>query len=176
MGLFGFKKKGPSFEEKEQKVEKKAFEPMDLNAENINKLAHLCGADKNSKFVYNIIFYQRKLGFPKDTLPITFDADIMDENAPTIFYLFGQLYTVHNNFHTLPVKDAAKKYDKTIWEKDKVAITYLLHLAVAAKVINPPDAKTKCCIMSSKVTPTLSPNDPNFPEWWEKHKSEWESK
>ena len=113
MGLFGFKNKGPSFEEKEQKVEKKAFEPMDLNAENITKLADLCGADKNSKFVYNIIFFQRKLGFPEDALPITFDADIIDENAPTIFYLFGQLYTVHNNFHTLPVKDAAKKYDKT---------------------------------------------------------------
>lgn len=22
--------------------------------------------------------------------------------------------------------------------------------------------------------PTLSPKDPNFPAWWEKHKSEWE--
>lgn len=25
-----------------------------------------------------------------------------------------------------------------------------------------------------KIQPTLSPKDPNFPEWWEKHKSEWE--
>ena len=22
---------------------------------------------------------------------------------------------------------------------------------------------------------TLSPKDPNFPAWWEKHKSEWEA-
>ncbi|MCD7945207.1 MAG: hypothetical protein LUF81_01100, partial [Clostridiales bacterium] len=24
--------------------------------------------------------------------------------------------------------------------------------------------------------PTLSPNDPNFPEWWKEHKSEWEDR
>lgn len=24
------------------------------------------------------------------------------------------------------------------------------------------------------ILPTLSPKDPNFPAWWEEHKSEWE--
>lgn len=28
----------------------------------------------------------------------------------------------------------------------------------------------------SAVKPTLSPKDPNFPAWWEQHKSEWEDK
>lgn len=27
----------------------------------------------------------------------------------------------------------------------------------------------------SHLTPTISPKDPNFPEWWEQHKSEWET-
>lgn len=145
-------------------------EPLDLNSENVHKLAKICGATQNSKFVYNIIFQQRKLGYPKDSTPITFDADIMDEYAPTIFYLFGQLHTIHNNFHTLPIKDILKKYDRTIWGNDKVTPLYLLHLGIAAKVINPPDAKTNCCILSPDVTPTLSPNDPNFEQWYEANK------
>ena len=27
---------------------------------------------------------------------------------------------------------------------------------------------------SDIIKPTLSPKDPNFPAWWEAHKSEWE--
>ena len=30
-------------------------------------------------------------------------------------------------------------------------------------------------IISSDITPTLSPKDPAFPAWWETHKSEWEA-
>lgn len=30
-------------------------------------------------------------------------------------------------------------------------------------------------MISISITPTLSPKDPNFPEWWEQHKAEWET-
>ena len=37
-------------------------------------------------------------------------------------------------------------------------------------------AKTNTSVISSELKPTLSPEDPNFPAWWEEHKSEWEDK
>lgn len=49
----------------------------------------------------------------------------------------------------------------------------LLHLGVATGSITPffADSKTASLIA---YKPTLSPSDPNFPAWWEEHKSEWE--
>lgn len=30
-------------------------------------------------------------------------------------------------------------------------------------------------IISKDIKPTLSPKAPNFPQWWEQHKAEWET-
>lgn len=37
------------------------------------------------------------------------------------------------------------------------------------------DISNDTTIISSDITPTLSPKDPAFPAWWETHKSEWEA-
>lgn len=52
-------------------------------------------------------------------------------------------------------------------------IMELLHLGVATGSISPflADSKTAALIAYKH---TLSPKDPNFPAWWEEHKSEWE--
>ena len=168
-GMFGNK-------ENKQKTEKKTFDALDLNSKNIRDLATLCAADPTSKSVYPISLQLKEFGYPKDSKPLYFDVARIKENIPTIFYLFGQLDIVHRNFHALPLKDVLMKYDKSFWSDDKGSPILLSHLALAAKVMNHPDAKTNSCIMSSEATPTLSPKDPNFPEWWEQNKSKWEER
>ena len=37
------------------------------------------------------------------------------------------------------------------------------------------DISNDTTIISSDITPTLSPKDPAFPAWWETHKSEGEA-
>lgn len=50
----------------------------------------------------------------------------------------------------------------------------LLHLGRAIHFILPFNNTTKTTRFSPFHSQTLSPNDPNFPAWWEEHKSEWE--
>lgn len=47
------------------------------------------------------------------------------------------------------------------------------HLGVGSNTISPFTVNGNSGF-KHKIIPTLSPKDPNFPEWWEKHKSEWE--
>lgn len=49
----------------------------------------------------------------------------------------------------------------------------LFHLGVASDTIYP-FSVTGDSSFTRKLRPTLSPKDPNFPAWWEEHKSEWE--
>lgn len=49
-----------------------------------------------------------------------------------------------------------------------------LHLGYVVNIFAP-FVKTSSVDASLIGTPpTLSPKDPNFPAWWEEHKSEWE--
>lgn len=145
-------------------------EPLDLNSENVSNLATLCAADQSSKSVYPISLQLKEFGFPKDSKALYFDVTRLKENIPNIFYLLGQLDVIHRNFHALPLKDSLIKYDKSYWSTDKSSPIVLLHLGIAAKAMNHPDAKTKSCILSPEIIPTLSPNDPNFEQWYEANK------
>ena len=50
------------------------------------------------------------------------------------------------------------------------------HLGVVSDTIYPFNIYGDSGFQRFELPPTLSPKDPNFPEWWEKHKSEWEDK
>ena len=56
-------------------------------------------------------------------------------------------------------------------------ILNFLHLGYATNMFNP-FIKTSNSNMARllPILPTISPKDPNFPVWWERHKSEWEDK
>ncbi len=54
-------------------------------------------------------------------------------------------------------------------------IMEFLLLGNAARLITPFDTTSKTAILPFAYPPTLSPLDPNFPTWWEQHKSEWEA-
>ena len=153
------------------------FKPIDLNSEIVKEIMQNCSVTKNSKEYYKVVLEQMPMGYPKDSKPFLFDADNFDENIFNFYYLFGQLKVVHEKKHLIPIRDTLNKYDGTIWAKDKVAAFFLVHSAIGASIIMPPTAQTKSCIVRTdilnNISPTLSPNDPNFPKWWEEHKTEW---
>ncbi|MCD7945291.1 MAG: hypothetical protein LUF81_01540, partial [Clostridiales bacterium] len=62
-----------------------------------------------------------------------------------------------------------------IWTANRGILLEFFHLGVAVRVIYP-FTKTGLSMFMRRIPPTLSPNDPNFPEWWAKHKSEWEGR
>lgn len=144
--------------------------PLDLNSETIKELTQSCSVTPTSKEFYKVIFEQIPMGYPKDSKPFIFDADAFDKIRPNIYYLFGQLKLIHDKKHNLPIKEILKKYDDTIWTKDKIAPLLLLHLGIGAGIILPPNAQTKSCVLRTDILPTISPNDPNFEKWYNENK------
>ena len=96
------------------------FKPIDLNSEIVKEIMQNCSVTKNSKEYYKVVLEQMPMGYPKDSKPLLFDADNFDENIFNFYYLFGQLKVVHEKKHLIPIRDTLKKYDGTIWAKDKV--------------------------------------------------------
>ncbi|MCD7945595.1 MAG: hypothetical protein LUF81_03155, partial [Clostridiales bacterium] len=66
-----------------------------------------------------------------------------------------------------------RNYKNEIWTTNKGTLMQFFHLGVATNIIFP-FTKNGCSMYQRGIASTLSPNDPNFPEWWAKHKSEWE--
>ena len=72
----------------------------------------------------------------------------------------------------------SKKYTNETWTKNGGTLSALLSLAFARGYCMPftkENGEASAEFLRS-IKPTLSPKDPNFPAWWEKHKSEWEDK
>ena len=152
------------------------FVPLDLNADNVAKIYSDCQIIESTTRYYEISLEQEDFGFPKNSKPLYFDASLLNAHIPSIYYLFGQLKTAHEPTFFLDIKDVLKKYDGTFWSDKRVPLFYLLHLGIAAGVITPPEFKTKKFIFSDDLRETLSPKDPDFPEWWEYNKSKWEER
>ena len=69
-------------------------------------------------------------------------------------------------------------YQGTIWAQSKSSLLELLYLGCnSALGLGYRFSKkyNDTTIISSDITPTLSPKDTAFPAWWEKHKAEWEA-
>ena len=173
MALFGiFNKKSAEEANSKAEPEKKAETfVLDLTAENVMKLYKKCRPTDATKEVYRISFQQKERGFPEDSTPLLLDAAAVDENLSGIWYLFGQLKTVHLQLPFLPIKDILKKYDGTFWTKDKSAPMYLMHLGIAAGVMMAPTAAEKASFIGTDVLSTLSPNDPEFADWYSQNKT-----
>ena len=146
------------------------LKPLDLNAESVKNIYLACRPTSETKELYRIIFQQKALGFPDDSTPLLLDAKAVETNLSNIFYLFGQLKSIHLQYPFLPIKDILKKYDNTFWTKDKSAPMYLMHLGIAAGAMMPPTAETKSAFVGNDILPTLSPNDPDFQNWYENNK------
>ena len=158
-----------------------SFYPIELNEGNIQSIFNSCLATKDSTECLKSILQQKDFGYEKDSNPILFDSKKLLENLKTIRYLYGQLFTTHkhsNTINTTPGNphNSSINYKGEIWTDKKGILMQFFHLGVVSDTIYPFTLKGNSGFKDIDIQPTLSPNDPNFPEWWETHKSEWEDR
>ncbi len=158
----------------------KEFKPLDLNEGNVQAIFNRCLAKDSTSDdeCFNSILFSRTLGYkPSDELLIHFDKQKLLANKKSINYLYGQLRCSHQKMNALSIDEAFYNYQGNIWTQNKAHLLEFLHLGCTdgeISLISPFIANTKSANFDTTIKPTLSPKDPNFPEWWEKHKSEWE--
>ena len=77
----------------------------------------------------------------------------------------------------MSIEDAFHNYLGINWTNNKAHLLEFLHLGCTNEInfVSPFNAKNNSAdLIIDSIKPTLSPKDPNFPAWWEEHKSEWE--
>ena len=158
------------------------FHPIDLNEGNVQAIFNRCLRKEGSKEITRTILFSRLLGYDeKDEIEIAFDKNILLENEKNVRYLYGQLKVVHTAesiTKRLSLNAFKIAYQGTIWAQSKSSLLELLYLGCnSALGLGYRFSKkyNDTTIISSDITPTLSPKDPNFPAWWEAHKAEWEA-
>ena len=150
------------------------FVPIELNYDEFERIYNDCQPNSESKNYLRVILQQQADGFQNASSPIFFDKDKVSKHRNDIFYLYGQLRSVHREMPFLYVVDSIRKYDDTIWTDNQTSALLLLHLGMATMASSRMAPPTRSMYLSRDLRPTLSPKDPNFPAWWELHKSEWE--
>ena len=122
-----------------------------------------------------VVLFPKKLGYEKDSDELLFDKDRIKRDSQLIDFLYGQLKNNHIN-RTIGLTDGIKKYDDTIWTNNKGILHEFLYLGIANGSITPfvKSEIKESAILAKGVIPTLSPNDPNFAEWYESYKAEIE--
>lgn len=154
----------------------KGFIPVDLNHVFVKKIFEECLAtsDEDSSNVITSRLFFKEMGFDEDGTVIRFNYQKLKSHEREILFLLGQLRVVHEKHFYADVQDVCKRYDGVHWSKDN-AILHLGHLSRALGVCGCDkwNDKTMFC-SSSKIVPTISVSDPDFPAWWEEHHAEWE--
>ncbi len=157
------------------------FRPIDLTETNVNAIFERCLGEYSDDFtsIEIIQLLERRMGFTEVDKPIVFNRQKSEQNKKNVAYLLGQLNVVGKT-RDLPFEysEATKKYNGKLWTTSSANLAKLFYLGYATKLTGPFMKKNNItnCSLISVVKPTLSPSDPNFPAWWEKHKSEWEDK
>lgn len=163
-------------------IRREGFKPIDLNDGNVNAIFNKCLALKGSlrKNCSSSILFPTVGGYREDSeQQIFFDTKTLVSSKKDILYLYGQLRDshMHSKASYMSIDDAFINYLNRQWTKDNAVLLELLHLGAAEsmQVLSPFIKEKNSAIFNADIIkPTLSPKDPNFPAWWEKHKSEWE--
>lgn len=153
----------------------------ELNEGNVQAIFNKCLATKDNSAVLTSDLFPAGFGYAsligKKRHSFNFDKDMILKNKANIQYLFGQLASVHTQKSTLTIDDFFKNYSDQNWTEQKASLMQLLYLGNCSKInlIFPFNAnKDDTTRFVSTIKSTLSPKDPNFSEWWEQHKAEWE--
>lgn len=120
------------------------------------------------------VLFQKVFGYDEDSKAIAFNKEKITKNAKNVLYLLGQLKSIHEKKRTFTAIESVHKYDEKKWTTNPATILELYHLAESSNYITPFMKEFNTSTAKKTIKPTLSPKDPNFPAWWEKHKSEWE--
>ena len=178
----------------EKKIEERGFRPLELNADNTSVLFDRCLARRLSESgedssIVSCHLFPLALGNDSHNFcnlygvgtehisSFDFDRKSILANKANIQYLFGQLHCVHTQKEILTINDFFENYSNQVWTSNEVPLLKLLYLCNCDEIwlIHPFNArKGGVSRFMGSITPTLSPKDPNFPEWWEAHKGAWE--
>lgn len=162
---------------------KESFHPLDLNEGNVQAIFNRCvSKDYSSEKLWSDIWLPTER---TDLRTIFFVKDIVLKNKKSIQYLFGQLSAVHERKTHLTINEVSQTYTSSQWTtqqshlqpNEQSPLMKFLYLARCGEIsCILPFSKTTgdAAIIDTKIKPTLSPKDPNFPAWWEAHKGEWE--
>ncbi|MCD7753071.1 MAG: hypothetical protein LUH41_00760 [Clostridiales bacterium] len=154
------------------------FTPIDLNERNVQKIFERCLADTNTAEKVGAILFPTVLGYSKeDEKFVLFDKAKIKKDKKSILFLYGQIASSHQKdlITTITPKSSSQKYTGEVWTRNNGIIMEFLYLGNAIGIVTPFDKETQD---AGRVLtdPTLSPNDPKFPEWWAKHKIAWEDR
>lgn len=154
---------------------------MELTEGNVHAIFNRCLRKEGSKNITRTALFSTILGYSsEDELIVEFDKDTLLKDQANIRYLYGQSKVIHtgeNKSRRLSVDDFRTNYRGTVWPQSKGSLEELLYLGLNdALALGSPISKkdNDTAIIRKDIVPTLSPKDPNFPEWWEEHKAEWE--
>ena len=164
------------------KKEASQFEPQELSERNVQAIFNRClDTSEDRQTTSFATLFPPELGYEYDPdLQICFNNAELLKNKKNIKYLYGQLKEVHSQKpkERVSISDYTFDYSGKHWSTDKGTIMELLYLGVHYNIllIEPFRAQddTSRIFLEKPIKPTLSPKDPNFPAWWEEHKSEWE--
>lgn len=166
-----------------KKLAEQGFKPLELTGENVQAIFNRCLRKEESKEIARAALFSRIMGYSEEKeLVVDFDEDALLKNERNIRYLYGQLSAVHTGKglkYRLATADFSTNYQENVWHSGEAAVLELLYLGCnKAVALSYPFSKAKndTTVISKDIKPTLSPKDPNFPEWWEAHKSEWEDR
>ena len=159
------------------------FNPLDLNEGNVQAIFNRCLATEDEKETFDKSFCCQILKpslTNKTSDEVILSREKVEQNRLNIKFMFGQILNIHGDCSAIGLQEGILKYDDTLWTKDYGIVFKLYCLAQSKGLITefsaiPSDPNIISAIKASNVVPTLSPKDPNFPAWWEAHKSEWEA-
>lgn len=158
-----------------EKPMNQGFTPIDLNEKNIQIIFQACLAREEDADKDSYKLFRKELGFEATSAPIFFCQKRLWDHFKSILYLCGQIKSVHSGSYRISPSAAAQKYTGELWTKNKGNVAALLLLIFASGLCSH-FRKENGAVFADFLkisTPTLSPKDPNFPQWWEAHKSRW---
>lgn len=159
------------------KEEANKFKPQELTEGNVQAIFNRCLAKEGEPF-YNVQVLTP--GIAKNPSEIfQMSRAKLKENGKNIRYLVGQLKTLHiPDVEVIVLQQGFFRYDNYVWTEEFDYLFQLYALGLVGACFRG-FGKTKDGTIASLLyydgwKPTLSPKDPDFPAWWEAHKSEWE--
>lgn len=155
---------------------------VDLNEGEVQSIYNRCLATEEEKksFDKRIILQILQPDLTKrESEEVILSSQQVDKNNLIIKFLLGQIKNIHENNSAIGLQEGFIKYDNTVWTKDYDTLFKLYCLSQSCGWLSeftslPTNSSIISAIKASNCTPTLSPKDPNFTAWWEKHKAEWE--
>ena len=157
------------------------FKPLELNERNINTLFKRCLPDEEElqdpASLRNAQVLKQEY-CEKESEMVLLSRNKTIDNRQTILFLLGQLKYLYLEYSSIVLQEGFLRYDDTFWTKDYAVLFKLYSMGIAGNCLSP-FVKKGDVIGSVRVEdciPTLSPRDPNFAEWWEEHKNDWEDR